>query len=447
MGDAQSVPVLGEAVTVIDSGVKTIAAGACAVVGEDEAAEKLIKGAGNSWKEYSEKNLVAGFVNATVHKINGDEEECERISKKALKSLEGFVDSVPVVGHVKGVGHYIANDTEHGNRCMLGATRGAAVLGAGVLTGGLGGGVVLGGLAGVGTGMTYDGTVSVIDSAVHNENRPHGLCAVIDDFEREGDPNKVVDFSLGLVGDFATGAGGAKAGEQLAKAVKIRNQRKAVTNSIKNAQKKVPKGSRVNPEIAAKDTMKAAENLNECIKNEGLKGDGHVASVVRDLETNEAYDGFSSRVRENKRVTDFSNENRGNYNSKTHARKYGKGVQSELQKRNPDVKPAQKPSGEPVLNRRQQACAEHDAFNKFYNRASAKAHNAVVCSVQYIKGVFKAVIRCENCKCFAKAMGNVATDLINGQIIPVEQIQPYIVKGCGCGALAVALRNNRSHRH
>lgn len=438
MGDAQSVPVLGEAVTIIDSGAKTVAAGACALVGETETAEKLIDGAGNSWKEYSEKNLLAGFVNATAHKISGDDEECERISKKTLKSLEGFVDSVPVVGHVKGVGHYIAGDSEHGNQCMLGATRGAAVLGAGLATGGLGGGVVLGGLAGVGTGMTYDGTVSVIDSAIHDENRPHGMCAVLDDFQNDRDPNKVVDFSLAVVGDFATGAGGAKAGEQLAKAAKIRTQRNALTKAMEKGQQKLPKGSRVNPEVAAKDTVKAARNLNECIKSEGLKGDGHVSTVVRDLETNETFDGYSARVRANRRVNDFKS-GKGNYRSKTQARRATTNRISELQSRNPEV--------EPVLSRRQQACAEHEAFDNFYKRATANARNAVVQSVQCIKGVFKAIVRCENCRQFAEAMGNVVTDLVDGQVVPVEYLRPYITTGCACGALAVAVRNSRSHRH
>ena len=426
MGDAQSIPVLGEVVTVIDSGAKTIAAGACAMVGQTDAAGKLIKGAGNSWVEYSEKNLVAGLVNATASKIQGDEEECERISKKILGSLEGFVDSVPAVGHVKGIGHYIAGDTEHGNKCMLGATRGVAVLGAGLATGGLGGGLVAGGLAGAGSGVTYDFTASVIDSVVHDENRPHGICATIDAIDKEGDPNNVVDLSLGLVGDFVAGA-------EMGKAAQIRYQKNAVANAIENAQEGLSENVRVSSKVAAKDTIKAAKNLNECLNKEGLKGDGHVSSVVRDLETNETHSGFSARVRANKRVRDYE-ANRGNFRSKGQARRCTRDMKSELQNKNPDV--AQK-----VSTRRQNACAEHDAFNKFYKNSSANASNAVVCSVQYLKGAFRAIMRCENCLEFAEAMGNVVTDLIDGQVVPVENIRPYIVKGCACGAMSVAKKS------
>lgn len=68
-------------------------------------------------------------------------------------------------------------------------------------------------------------------------------------------------------------------------------------------------------------------------------------------------------------------------------------------------------------------------------------------SVQCIKGVFKAIVRCENCRQFAEAMGNVVTDLVDGQVVPVEYLRPYITTGCACGALAVAVRNSRSHRH
>ena len=171
MGDAQSIPVVGEVVTAAQSTTKFVAAGACALVGEDEAADRFLEGSKNSWKEYSEKNFIAATVNATVHKIKGDDDEADRNTKKMFKSLEGVVDNTPGIGHAKGIVHYAIGDTEHGNRCMIGASRSTLVAGAGALTGGIGGGVVLGGLAGAETGLAYDLVHSGIDSAVHNEKR------------------------------------------------------------------------------------------------------------------------------------------------------------------------------------------------------------------------------------------------------------------------------------
>ena len=121
-------------------------------------------------------------MNATVHKIKGDNDEADRM----FKSLEGVMDNTPGVGHAKGIVHYAIGDTEHGNRCMIGASRSTLVAGAGALTGGIGGGVVLGGMAGAETGLAYDLVHSGIDSAVHNEMRYHGLAGAIDQYEKTG---------------------------------------------------------------------------------------------------------------------------------------------------------------------------------------------------------------------------------------------------------------------
>ena len=44
MGDAQSIPVVGEVVTAAQSTTKIVAAGACALVGKDEAADRFFEG-------------------------------------------------------------------------------------------------------------------------------------------------------------------------------------------------------------------------------------------------------------------------------------------------------------------------------------------------------------------------------------------------------------------
>ena len=173
MGAVQSIPVVGEAVTAIDSGVKLIAAGSCKVVGEvldkdnvKKAAKSFVNDAGKTWVEYSERSVLAAPIRATVHDIAGKKDEAKRVIKKMVKSVEEVADSTPVVGHVKSTIHYIAGDTEHGHHCMKGATRSVAVLGAGALTGGVGGGAILGGMAGVSGGIVYDGTVTLIESDV-----------------------------------------------------------------------------------------------------------------------------------------------------------------------------------------------------------------------------------------------------------------------------------------
>ena len=212
MGDAQSIPVVGEVVTVAKSSTQILAAGTCKLFGNDRAADRLAKGYENTWKDYSEKNLIAGTVNATIHKLKGDDDEAARICERYLTSFEGIVDSVPGVGHAKGLVHYVAGDKEHGNRCMIGATRSAAVASVGALTGGLGGGAFLGGVAGAEAGVAYDMVHSKIDSDIHNEKRYHGLIKAIDQYQETGDPN-ILDGGLGLVGDFATGAVSAYAAE------------------------------------------------------------------------------------------------------------------------------------------------------------------------------------------------------------------------------------------
>ena len=191
MGAAQSIPVVGEAVTAIDSGVKLIAAGSCKVLGEildDEdakkAAKSFVKDAGKTWEEYSERNIIAAPIRAGVHFIAKQKDEAKRVIKKMVKSVEEVADSTPVVGHVKGSIHYFAGDIEHGHHCMKGATRAVAVLGAGALTGGVGGGAILGGMAGVSGGIAYDGTVTLIQSDVKKKDCPYGVFNAIDQIKK-----------------------------------------------------------------------------------------------------------------------------------------------------------------------------------------------------------------------------------------------------------------------
>ncbi|XP_031552708.1 uncharacterized protein LOC116289905 [Actinia tenebrosa] len=416
MGAVQTIPVVGEIVTVIDSGVKVVAAGSCALVGEimDEqdaknAAKKFVKDAGNSWVEYSERNIIVAPVRATIHGIAGDEKEAVRVVKKMGKSAEQVIDSTPVVGHIKGVGHYIAGDTEHGHDCMKGASRTLAVVGAGALTGGVGGGVVLGGLAGASSGFAYDGTVSVIESNVKNEDRPYGVIASIDqaiqsDKKKDGYGviNSVIDVGYSLTGDFVAGSAAAKTSKTLNKASK---QRKALKKSVGKE--------------GAKDVLDTAKKLKEVTKD--VKGDSHVCTKAKNLETGEKAYGTNRRCRQELRMNKYASEGEASgYNSKTNAKKGNVGefsreagvLERAANERNMDIEPR-------VGNRAPRACAEHQAFDKLgTNGAEAEIRTT---SVTSHNGNITAIERCNNCVQFGELMGDVVTDRIHGMPVPTSQ--------------------------
>lgn len=272
MGHVQSVPVLGEIVTIVESSVKFIAAGTCMVMGgiiepviyirntwskkaqENpllNAAGKLCEGAGNSLAEYTEKNMIVGCINMKIKRCKGDTEGAERIKQKILNSLEGFADSMPVLGHFKGACHYIDGNTEHGYKCMLSATRLPAILASGVITGVLGGGATLAGVFGICTGIIYDLVVSIIYSNKQNEERLHGTISCVGQILETGDLNALVDLLLIAAADFASAA----AAQNIVEAIKLKNASK-----------------------------KAQKSLTET--NSAVKGDGPVSTLAEDIRTN-----------------------------------------------------------------------------------------------------------------------------------------------------------------
>jgi len=428
MGNVKAVPVVGEAVTVIESGTKIVAAGFIAPFDGDEA-EKLAKGAGDAWVEYSEKNVIVGPINSGIRYVAGDEKGAKRVIKSTGNALESVADSTPVVGHVKGLVHYAMDDDEHGHQCMIGASRTTAVLAAGAVTGGLGGGLVAGGLAGVGTGVIYDGGHSVIDSAVNDDRRTHGIWNIDEDFKNAKSANDALSAELSvfgsLAGDFLAGSGAAETTKQIIKARKIKTQQ----NTLKRAFKE--KAPEVDPNIATKETVKAARNLDKHMKDGTVKRDGHVSTRVRNTETGDVHQGYSSLAR-----ADINHENfktngpeKSGFKSKTQARKPAKS--STLMEQNPDVKPS--------MSRNPATCAEHDAFNSFYKNASEGSAKtcAETYSVMFKNGVYNTVVRCKNCLSYAEAMGKVVTDKVSGVGVPVARITPHITTACKCGALAV----------
>ena len=432
MGNTKSLPVVGEVVTVAESGVKIVAAGALAPFDQKEAA-KLAKGAGEAWVEYSEKNIIAGPINSGIRYVSGDEEGAKRVIKSTGKAFESVVDSTPVVGHVKGVVHLIDGDIDHAEQCLIGSTRATVVLGAGLATGGLGAGVVAGGFAGVGSGIAYDGLYSAVDSGVFNERRTHGIWNIDQDFKTCKDANDIADVELSiagsLVGDFIAGSSAAEAGRSLRKANKIKKQQNDLKKVIK---KEMPN---VDPDIATRDVIEAGRNLENHIKDGTVKGDSHVSTRVRNVETGEVHQGYNSRARSDINVNNFETNGpkESGFPTKSQAKKRAYPKTSKLMEQNPEAKPQ--------LKRNPACCAEHQAFDSFHKAAAPDSAQrfAQVVSVMFKEGMYKTVMRCKNCLSYAEAMGKVITDKVAGKIVPVTRITPLVTTACKCGALGVGV--------
>ena len=421
MGNAKSLPVVGEVVTTVESGIKITAAGACALVGENKAADELAEGAGKAWVEYSEKNFIVGTGRAIYHQLDGNGAEADRVITSTYRALGSTIDAVPGLGHVKGVGHYIVGDKEGGHQSMIAASRSTAVLGAGLVTGGLGAGAVVGGFVGVGGGVAYDGVHSALDK---EEN--HGVWNIAKDAEKCKTGNDIVDFELGfvssIVGDFLAGSASAEAGKNLMKAKNVNK----LKNELKSELKNVPN---IDPDIALDDTIDAAKNLKKNIDNGVVKGDGHVSSKVRNLETNETGQGVSARARCDINVNEF--ETKGpegsGFESKSQARKAAK-APSKFMQDHPEVKPEGR--------FKPQSCAEHAAMDSLPTASSPSVLQMV--SVKFLNGVYQTILRCKNCLAYAEAMGTVATDFIReGMAVPTKSVSACVTSSCKCGAFAV----------
>ncbi|CAB4030734.1 Hypothetical predicted protein [Paramuricea clavata] len=432
MGAVQSIPLVGEAVTVIDSGVKLVAAGACAITGEildDEDAKKaaktFVEDAGKTWVEYSERNVIAAPIRATVHAVDNKPEEALRVLGKMGHSVEQVVDNTPVVGHAKGVVHYIGGDTEHGDNCMKGASRSVAVLGAGALTGGVGGGAVLGGFAAVTGGVAYDTTVSVIESNVKDKDCPYGVIQSIDqviesDKKRDGHGviSGLIDIGYATVGDFAAGAAAAKTAKSVKESIKAKKQRNAL-------------GKKVGKE-GVKDVVDTAKELKS--KTKDVKGDNHVCTKTKNLETGETKYGYNRRCRVEMRKNEFAKKGKASgYRSKTNA---AKGHLDEFSREAGVLENAANETNmeiNSVSNRAPRACAEHHSFNKLGTHGGES--NIRTSSVMKTKGQFVTVERCGNCKQYGNLMGNVITDDVAGMPVPTTEFSKSSVALAGVAVI------------
>lgn len=211
MGSYKSLPAVGEAATLVESSTKLIAAGAAAGFG-NEKAQDLFADAGDAWVEYSERNLIAAPIRASIHRRMGDDEQADLVIRSMSDSVEDLVDDLPVVGHVKGAVHYSLGDEAHGDACMRGASRNLAVCSAataaGVVTAGPG--VLAVAAAAAGAGMSADIVTSGLDSYRHDEWRPAGIIAGVDHSLQSGNPVHAVDTALMVAADVAAGPLGAQ---------------------------------------------------------------------------------------------------------------------------------------------------------------------------------------------------------------------------------------------
>ena len=192
MGNVPAVPIIGEIVTVAESAGKTVAAGACAVVGESGSAKKLIKGAGKSWENYVEVNAVAANINMAAAAIDGDDKKVKKLKERQCDAWSEIGENTPVVGHVAGVVNYAVGNSEAGDRCMIGATRSAAVAAAAVASGGT---------AAFATAAAYDGVATGLNSAAKGKYAPTGNVAGVDNAIRTKDVNDYFDTIVEVVND------------------------------------------------------------------------------------------------------------------------------------------------------------------------------------------------------------------------------------------------------
>ena len=80
MGNMKSIPVVGETITIIESGTKLFVAVVLRPFDRMESRDWK-ESAGDAWIEYSEKNIIVGPINSGIRKLAGDDEGAARVIK------------------------------------------------------------------------------------------------------------------------------------------------------------------------------------------------------------------------------------------------------------------------------------------------------------------------------------------------------------------------------
>ncbi|KAH6649332.1 hypothetical protein F5144DRAFT_3192 [Chaetomium tenue] len=207
MGAVQAVPVVGEALTVIDSAGRTVAAGVCYPFNHDTA-EKLINSAGKSWEDYAARNLITSNVRAAYAELTHDDAQAQRLLKAQAQAWEELGENTPVAGHVMAVVHYCEGDEEGAERCLNSANRSTAIIAAAVATGGAG--AIAAGTATLVAGVAYDAAVTAEKSIEKGEFTPNGYIGLAEKAIKSGDACDVYSLVTTPIADFATGAMGGE---------------------------------------------------------------------------------------------------------------------------------------------------------------------------------------------------------------------------------------------
>ena len=404
---AKFIPIFGEIYTAIESSVLITSAGLAKIFGDDQAAKELADSAGKAWEEYTNTNLLATPIKGIVLDVQGKHEESNRLKESYKNTASSFADAIPVVGHVKGVVHYAMGDTDAGNKSMEASTRTAAVLGAGIATGGLGGGLVLGATAGITTGAVYDTTATLIDKGVNGDKASlHGVAKLAD--INEMNPNELVGSLMGIAGDAMTGAGGAKIGKSIKNTL---NNKNIAKNSGQNKLQKTFKNSKdlkksgVDHRTATKHTMETVQE-SKTAQTALKKNTSYATSKVVDKGTHESGVGHSGKYSQQMRLDKGMSKKQARVNNN-----YGE--PSHLQNKHPNVKQ--------VSSAPQRACAEHQAFDQLNTKNSNYSANNVNTAtvLKRVDGTHVTIPRCENCSAYGPAMGTVITDFIpDGTHVP-----------------------------
>ncbi|XP_045124445.1 putative mediator of RNA polymerase II transcription subunit 17 [Portunus trituberculatus] len=427
---AKFLPVIGEAYTVIESGILIGSAGVAKLFGDDKAASELADSAGRSWKEYSETNGLAAPINVMIRDRMGDCERAHEIANSYLNAASSCVDGIPVVGHAKGIVHYAMGDKEKGHKSMEASTRNVAVLGAGIATGGLGAGLALGATAGIGAGVAYDATATIVDGAVNGkDSKLHGTIALARPDEMT--PNEFVGGIIGIAGDGLTGAGGAQMGRNIR--TRINGQRN-LQNAYKNSQRLKRTGT--DYRTATQVTMEAAEASK---KAQGAlnKQMNYATCEAVDSATGQKGVGHSGRYNSQFRAENFESLSYESRNAARNAHNYGE--PSHLQNRYEHVRQVHP-------TRSQAACAEHPAFDNLAQRnPNYNPENVNTATVFKNKNNFNTAQRCENCRAYGSGMGKVVTDCIPDRTpVPLKGYvrDGFVMQAAGAATVGYAMNND-----
>ncbi|GLA91217.1 hypothetical protein AtubIFM61612_005549 [Aspergillus tubingensis] len=204
MGSAQSIPVVGEVVTLAEAGGKAAAGGVCALFGQDKQAHELLAGAERSLVNYTEVNLEAANLRMAVAAFQGDHKMVSHLQETQAHAWTEVAENTPIVGHGIGIYHYARGETEAGDRCMMGASRTGAVMVATFATGGAGA-LACAGVA-AGTGLVVDGVETALNSLGKHEFAPVGTIGAIKHACDTGSADDVFNAAAAPVADGAFGA-------------------------------------------------------------------------------------------------------------------------------------------------------------------------------------------------------------------------------------------------